>query len=54
MTTEGIKELVGIKDTNDITSHQVVVWAKRVKAQRLERAILRSIRDTEQFDTVGK
>ena len=49
---EIIKELTTIQKTSDISSEQLLEWAKRVKAQRAQRAILTNIQENKKFDTI--
>ena len=50
MMAEIIKDSTTIRKTSDMTSEQVPVWAKRVKAQRTQKAMLMSIQDNKEFD----
>ena len=49
--TDIIRELTLIKRTNEITSKQVLCWAKRVEAQRAPKAILLATKENKvQYD----
>ena len=43
MTADIIKELTALKDTAKLKSKQILIWAKRVEAQRLQTVMLESI-----------
>ena len=47
-----IKELTTKRNNEQTTSEDVLVWAKRVEAQRVQAAILNDITETCQFDKV--
>ena len=50
MLDEVIRELT-TKSTNDqTTSEDMLVWAERVEAQRMQAAILNDITDSQRFD----
>ena len=52
MLDEVIRELT-TKDSNDqTTSEDVLIWDKRVEAQRMQAAILSDITDSQRFDQV--
>ena len=52
MTSEMIQELTVIKNTSEITSKQVLAWAKRVEAHRSWKALLVSIQENKEFDMI--
>ena len=52
MFAEIIRELTKAKESVDITSEQVLGWAKRVKAQREQSAIMDSLTRTKEFDKI--
>ena len=52
MLEEIIKELTATKNDDHITSGGVLAWAKRVKAQRAQAAVLNTLTDTKQFDKI--
>ena len=54
MLTEIIKELTKPKESADITSEQVLGWAKRVEAQRAHSAIMDSLTQTKEFDKINR
>ena len=37
MTGEILKELTAVKDINEVTSDQILIWAKELKAQRVQK-----------------
>ena len=52
MLTEIIRELSKAKESVDITSEQVLGWAKRVEAQRAQSEIMDSLTETKEFDKI--
>ena len=48
-----IRALAAIKMPDEITSQQVLCWARRVEAQRAHKAILDVTKETKEFDTVN-
>ena len=53
MLTEIIRELTKAEESADITSEQVLGWAKRVEAQRAQSAIMDSLTETKEFDKIN-
>ena len=43
-----------IKKTNEISSVQVLCWAKRVEVQRAQKAVLEATKETEEFDAIRR
>ena len=54
MLDEIIRELTSKTSSQQMTSKDVLAWAKRVKAQRVQAAILKDITETKTFDKVKK
>ena len=54
MIAEIIRELTKAKESTPVTSEQVLVWAKRVKAQRTQSAIITNLSKTKKFDKIKK
>ena len=52
MMTKVIRELTAMKTTSEITSEQVLCWAKRIEAQRVQKAMLETKKESKDFDTV--
>ena len=52
ITAKIIKGLMAIRDTSEVSSGQVIVWALRVGAPRPQKAVLDHIRDTKEFDSI--
>ena len=52
MLTEIIHELTTVRDTSMITSDQVLAWAMQVKAWWSQTAVLDSLKETKDFDTI--
>ena len=52
MMAEIIRELIAIQKTNEITSEQVLVWLKRVQAQRAQKALTETIKERKEVDDV--
>ena len=46
------KELNTMQKTSDITSKQVLIWAKRIEAQRSKKAVLTTIHESKDLDMV--
>ena len=42
-------EFLMLKDTIDVSSEQVLVWAQTVETQRSQKTVLESIRDAKDF-----
>ena len=53
-TAEIIKELMVLNNTSGVSSEQVLVWAKKVEAQRAQKEVLENIRDTKDFDSISR
>ena len=49
---EIIKELITVKSNEQITSGNVLAWAKRVEAQRAQAAVMRTITKSKDFDKI--
>ena len=54
MLNEIIRELTSRNSNAQTTSKNVLVWAKRVKAQRVQASVLNDITETKAFDKVKK
>ena len=54
ITAEIIKEMMVLKDTSEVSSEQVLAWAKRVEAQRSQNAVLENTRDVKEFDLIRR
>ena len=54
ITAEIIEELTTLKDTSEVSSEQVLVWAQRVIAQGIKKKVLDSTRDMKDFDLVRR
>ena len=52
MLEEIIKELTAAKNDDHITSGDVLAWAKRVEAQRVQAVVLNTLTESRQFDKV--
>ena len=50
MIEEVIRELKGLKDTDEVTSNQILIWAQSVKP--VQKEVLDNIRDANKFDSV--
>ena len=46
--TEMIRELTAIKKTNEITSEQVLPWARRVVVQRTQKALTKATKASKE------
>ena len=53
ITSEIIKELAEIKNTNEVTRKPVLAWARRPEVQRLQKTMLDSIQDSKEFDMIS-
>ena len=47
---EVIRELATKNSNDQMTSEDVLIWAKRVEAQRMQAAILSDITDSQRFN----
>ena len=47
MMMEKIRELSTIKETNKVTSEQVLCWTKKVEVQRAQKALLEATKEKE-------
>ena len=45
---EIIRQLTALKETNEVTSEQVLCWAKRVEAQRVQKVLLEAIEEIKE------
>ena len=54
MITEIIRELTTFKKISEVTSKQVLAWARRVEAQRVWKAIIKATKEGKKFDTLKK
>ena len=54
MLDEIIRELTSKTSSQQMTSEDVLAWAKRVKVQRVQASILNDITETKTFDKVKK
>ena len=52
MLVEIIKELIKTEESKDVTSEQVLAWAKRVEAQKAQSAIINSLKETKDFNRI--
>ena len=52
MLGEITRELTKIHKNTEITSENVLCWAKRVEAQRAQSAIMNSLTEVKEFDKV--
>ena len=50
MLGEIIKELTKIHENEEVTSENVLSWAKRVEAQRAHSAIMNSLTEAKEFN----
>ena len=53
MLGEIIKELTTIRGNDTITSENILSWAKRVEAQRVQAVVMSTITETKEFDKIG-
>ena len=49
MLAEIIRELTKANESTAVKSEQILVWAKRVEAQRAQTAIITSLSETKEF-----
>ena len=54
ITAEIIKELIVLKDTSEVSSEQVLTWTHTVKVKRALKAVLETIRDARDFDSIRR
>ena len=47
IATKIIKELTGLRDTNEVTSEPVLSWTQRVEVKRAQKSVLENIRDAK-------
>ena len=52
MLAEIIGELTKAKESTAVTSEQVLIWAKRIEAQRPQSVIINSLSKTKEFDKI--
>ena len=52
MLDEVISKLTTKSSSDQMTSEDVLIWAKRVEAQRMQAAILSDITDSQRFNQV--
>ena len=52
MLEEIIKELTTVKSNEQITSGNVLVWAKRVEAQMAQAVVMSAITESKEFDKI--
>ena len=50
ITAKIIKELTAFNDTSQVSSRKVISQVQRVKVQRIQKAVLDSIRDAKDFE----
>ena len=43
-----------IKKANEVTSEQILAWARRVEAQRAQKAITEATKEIKEFDSQEK
>ena len=54
MMTEITRELTAIKNTNAITSKQVLACTRRIEAQSSQKALIKGIRENKVLNAVKK
>ena len=52
MMTEIILELPAVKKTSEITSEKVLVWARRIKVQETQIALMGTTKGNKEFDAI--
>ena len=52
MMFEIIKELTKSEENKDVTSYQVLLWARQVEAQRTQTAVLNNLKVNQEFDAI--
>ena len=52
MLEETINELMTVRGDDQITSANVLAWAKRVEAQRAQAPVMSTITETKEFDKI--
>ena len=52
MTGEIMRELTVLKDINEATSSQILIWAQRVEVQRAQKEVLDHSREDKEFDSI--
>ena len=52
MLAEVIRELAKIDENILVTSEEVLVWAKRIEAQRAQAAVINSLSEVTDFDEI--
>ena len=52
MLTEIIRELTKTETSTAVTSELVLVWEKKVEAQKAQSTIITSLRETKEFDKI--
>ena len=52
MPEEIIKELTKVRGVDQITSGNVLAWAKRVEVQRAQAAVMSTITETKEFNKI--
>ena len=50
MTSNIIKKLTAIKNADEVTSEQVLAWARRMEVQRLWKDMVATIQEAKEFD----
>ena len=57
MMMEIIRQLATIKETNKVTSEQLLFWMKRIEMQRVQKALLEATKETKnikEFNAIKK
>ena len=52
MLVEIIREFTKNEESKDVTSEQVLAWAKRVKVQKAQSVIINNLNETKDFDKI--
>ena len=52
MMTEIMRGLTAVRNTNEITSEHILCWARRVRVQRVQKAILDVKKGSKEFDAI--
>ena len=47
-----IRKLTAIKNTNEITRKQLLLWARRVGAQRVHKTFIEATKENKRFDAM--
>ena len=52
MRAERIRELTALKDINEATSDQILIWDQTQEAYRVQKEVLDNIRNAKKFNSV--